>query len=189
MPFSASATTFCTSDSRLTSQATASALALSAAAVAGPPPPCTYADDWADGSAVAGQQFEYGFDWIGNRVSTKAGGDHTGNPAALRSATYSANTLNQYTSRTVPNKIDLLGMADLGATVYVNSDHSGIHRKGQYFRKEQSVLITPGAHFGIGKYLRIGFGYDGEKTEAGLARLDQPLKQLKAGARKSGATA
>lgn len=46
------------------------------------------------------------------------------------------------------------------------------------FRREQSVLITPGAHFGIGKYLRIGFGYDRERTAAGLARLDQPLKQL-----------
>ena len=27
-------------------------------------------------------------------------------------------------------------------------------------RLEQSVLITPGAHFGIGRYLRIGYGYD-----------------------------
>ena len=26
-------------------------------------------------------------------------------------------------------------------------------------RLEQSVLITPGPHFGIGKYLRIGYGY------------------------------
>jgi aspartate/methionine/tyrosine aminotransferase len=47
------------------------------------------------------------------------------------------------------------------------------------FRREQSVLITPGAHFGIGKYLRIGFGYDRAKTAAGLARLDRPLKELK----------
>lgn len=47
------------------------------------------------------------------------------------------------------------------------------------FRREQSVLITPGAHFGIGKYLRIGFGYDRAKTAAGLARLDQPLKELR----------
>ena len=47
------------------------------------------------------------------------------------------------------------------------------------FRREQSVLITPGAHFGIGKYLRIGFGYDRAKTAAGLARLDQPLKEVK----------
>lgn len=57
------------------------------------------------------------------------------------------------------------------------------------FRREQSVLVTPGAHFGIGKYLRIGFGYDRERTAAGLARLDRPLLQLKALASKAGATA
>lgn len=57
------------------------------------------------------------------------------------------------------------------------------------FRREQSVLITPGAHFGIGKYLRIGFGYDREKTAAGLARLDQPLRQLKERTAKVKATA
>lgn len=57
------------------------------------------------------------------------------------------------------------------------------------FRREQSVLVTPGAHFGIGKYLRIGFGYDREKTAAGLARLDRPIKQLKFRSSKARATA
>lgn len=57
------------------------------------------------------------------------------------------------------------------------------------FRRDQSVLITPGAHFGIGKYLRIGFGYDPQKTAQGLARLDQPLKQLRKQSAKSKATA
>ena len=55
---------------------------------------------WADGTAVAGQQFEYAFDDIGNRTSTKAGGDAAG--ANLRTATYNMNSLNQYTNRTVP---------------------------------------------------------------------------------------
>src|SRR5688572_31758896 len=49
---------------------------------------------WEDGTPVAGQQFEYAFDDIGNRNSTKAGGDPNG--ANLRSATYSPNRLNQY---------------------------------------------------------------------------------------------
>ena len=47
------------------------------------------------------------------------------------------------------------------------------------FRRKQSVLITPGAHFGIGKYLRIGFGYDLRHTLEGLNRLDKPLAELK----------
>jgi hypothetical protein len=45
-------------------------------------------------------------------------------------------------------------------------------------RVEYSVLITPGAHFGIGKYIRIGYGYDANKTLAGLARVDEFLEGL-----------
>jgi YD repeat-containing protein len=56
---------------------------------------------WSDGTPVAGEQFGYIFDSIGNRQSTTAGGDQSG--LNLRSASYSANNLNQYTSRTVPN--------------------------------------------------------------------------------------
>ena len=39
-------------------------------------------------------------------------------------------------------------------------------------RLEESVLITPGAHFGIGRYIRIGFGYDIDRTLEGLARVE-----------------
>lgn len=46
-------------------------------------------------------------------------------------------------------------------------------------RREQSVLITPGAHFGIGRYLRIGFGYDIAHTQKGLRRIDPVLKELR----------
>jgi hypothetical protein len=46
------------------------------------------------------------------------------------------------------------------------------------FRRQHSVLITPGAHFGIGKYIRIGFGYDIRHTLRGLQKLDAPLRSL-----------
>jgi YD repeat-containing protein len=91
---------------------------------------------WSDWTPVAGQQFEYGFDDIGNRNSTKAGGDETG--ASLRSATYSANNLNQYTSRTVPNAFDVIGLELATNTVTVNS--ATPYRHGEYFRKEISVV-------------------------------------------------
>ena len=42
---------------------------------------------WSDWTPVPGQQFEYLFDDIGNRTTTKAGGDSAGN--SLRSATFS----------------------------------------------------------------------------------------------------
>jgi len=51
--------------------------------------------------AVAGQQFEYGFDDIGNRKNTKCGGDETA--WNLRSANYGANSLNQYTIGMCPD--------------------------------------------------------------------------------------
>jgi aspartate/methionine/tyrosine aminotransferase len=41
-------------------------------------------------------------------------------------------------------------------------------------RTEQSVLITPGAHFGMkGKYFRVGYGYDIDKLKAGLTRISE----------------
>jgi aspartate/methionine/tyrosine aminotransferase len=40
-------------------------------------------------------------------------------------------------------------------------------------RRECSVLVTPAGHFGATSGLRFGFGYDGPKTMAGLARVDE----------------
>jgi hypothetical protein len=74
---------------------------------------------WSDGTPVAGQQFEYAHDDIGNRTSTKAGGDAVG--AGLRSASYSVNSLNEHINRTVPGAVDVLGAAKTTASVTVNS--------------------------------------------------------------------
>jgi aspartate/methionine/tyrosine aminotransferase len=46
-------------------------------------------------------------------------------------------------------------------------------------RNEQSVLITPGDHFGFGRYIRVGYGYDIDYTLRGLARADATLEELK----------
>jgi len=90
---------------------------------------------WADGSPVAGQQFQYAFDDIGNRLATKAGGDEFG--ANLRTNAYYPNLLNQYTSRTVPGAADIIGVSLATSTVTVNSLVP--YRKGEYFRKELTV--------------------------------------------------
>lgn len=50
---------------------------------------------WSDGTPVAGQKFGYGFDDIGNRKNTKAGGDENG--SNVQPANYTINTLNQIT--------------------------------------------------------------------------------------------
>jgi RHS repeat-associated protein len=105
---------------------------------------------WPDGSPVAGEQFEYGFDDIGNRVSQKRGGDANG--ANLRSTTYVVNPLNQITNRTVVGSryLDLIGLAEPGTTVTVGGVIAS--RRGEFWRSElnlgtgnplwQSVNIT-----------------------------------------------
>jgi RHS repeat-associated protein len=105
---------------------------------------------WPDGSPVAGQQFEYGFDDIGNRVSQKRGGDANG--ANLRSTTYGVNPLNQITNRTVVGSryLDLIGLAEPGTTVTAGGVIAS--RRGEFWRAElnlgngnplwQSVNIT-----------------------------------------------
>lgn len=87
---------------------------------------------WANGTPVAGQQFTYNFDDIGNRQSTASGGDASGNN--LRSANYAANHLNQYTSRDVPGYTTVLGSANTNATVTVNLQRAV--RQGNYFWDE-----------------------------------------------------
>jgi RHS repeat-associated protein len=87
---------------------------------------------WRDGTAVAGQQFDYAFDTIGNRTQTKAGGDATGQN--LRVANYSANNLNQIISRDVPALVDVLGVSLVTNTVTVNGQPA--YRKAEYFRQQ-----------------------------------------------------
>jgi RHS repeat-associated protein len=94
---------------------------------------------WPDGTAVAGQQFDYSFDDIGNRTWT------TNNS---RAAHYLANSLNQYTSRDVPGFVNALGSANSNATVTVWADnalYAATSRKGEYFRGELSVNNSTGA--------------------------------------------
>lgn len=93
---------------------------------------CKY---FADGTPVAGQQFGYTFDTIGNRTQTKSGGDQNG--GNQRSANYSANSLNQITSRDVPAYVDIKGVSIATNTVTVNGQTA--YRKWEYFRKELSA--------------------------------------------------
>lgn len=90
---------------------------------------------WSDGTPVAGQQFTYTFDTIGNRTQTQTGGDSTG--SNLRVANYTNNTLNQITSRDIPGYVDILGEATNTASVYVNLQST--YRKTNYFRDELAV--------------------------------------------------
>jgi RHS repeat-associated protein len=85
---------------------------------------------WSDSTPVAGQQFEYAYDDIGNRKTAASGGDEWG--ANLDWENYTANALNQYTARTTPGAVNVLGAAHSNSTVTVNL--SPATRKGEYFR-------------------------------------------------------
>ena len=98
---------------------------------------------WANGTPVAGQQFTYNFDDIGNRQSTATGGNPTG--ANLRPANYTANNLNQYTSRDVPGFAEITGSATPNATITVNLQRAV--RQGSYFWDELAVSNTSSAQY------------------------------------------
>jgi len=88
-----------------------------------------------------GQQFGSGFDDIGNRQSTTRD---------TRQASYSANNLNQHTSRDVPGFVNVLGTATNTATVSLWSQESTAlftptTRKGDYFRGEMPFNNNTGA--------------------------------------------
>jgi len=87
---------------------------------------------WVDNTPVAGQQFEYGFDDVGNRQNTIQN-----SKPETRTALYTANLLNQYTSRTAPGYADVIGLAKTNATVTVNYQRTG--RKGEYWHNEMAL--------------------------------------------------
>jgi hypothetical protein len=70
-----------------------------------------------------------------NRKTASSGGNNAGKN--LRMATYTANSLNQYSAQTHPGSFDILGDANSSATVSANLARS--ERKGEYFRVELSA--------------------------------------------------
>jgi RHS repeat-associated protein len=76
-------------------------------------------------TAVPGWSHGYSFDEIGNRLSTTTNG---------RASTYTPNSLNQLTSRSVPRAFDVIGKATATAAVTVNALPTV--RLDEYFYKE-----------------------------------------------------
>lgn len=83
---------------------------------------------FASGTFVGGNQYEYDFDDIGNRLLERSGGDSAG--ANLRSTTYSAaNSVNQLTTRNPSGSIFITGEAPVSLTL-------------QGFLDQQSFTLT-----------------------------------------------
>ena len=90
---------------------------------------------WSDNSAVGGQQFGYGYDQIGNRTSATTNG---------RQSTYTSNVLNEYSQRTVPGAVDVVGMAASDATVTLNQQPT-LRQSGGYFAGTATANNAQGA--------------------------------------------
>lgn len=95
--------------------------------------------NWSDNSPVWGAQTENSYDSIGNRTSARSGGNLI---SQLRQSTFTTNSLNQYSQRSVPGAVDITGTANSGATVTVNDQSTA--RKGEYFYRELAVDNTAG---------------------------------------------
>jgi len=79
------------------------------------------------GTTIPGLDYSYAFDEIGNRETASS------NLSPANDGTYTADALNQYSQRSVPRFVDILGTADPSATVTVNSESTT--RTGEYFLK------------------------------------------------------
>ena len=68
---------------------------------------------------------------------------------------------------------------EAGAIVYVRYDHPiNSTELVTRLRKEKSVLVVPGDHFGMDGYLRLGFGEPQEYNRIGLERLRELLASI-----------
>ncbi|MBI2440538.1 MAG: hypothetical protein HYV35_04115 [Lentisphaerae bacterium] len=76
------------------------------------------------GDPVLGQGFAYMYDNIGNRTASSRDNEEV---------SYTANSLNQYSQRTVADLIDIIGSAETNTTVTVNSEPVNRHDKYWYY--------------------------------------------------------
>ncbi len=114
---------------------------------------------WADGTAVLGQQFSYGYDDSGNRTSDGRGGDALGQ---LRLTTYDNSVLDRPTSVTNHRYGEVQGAAQATAAVTVNG--TSTERQGEYFRKELTTSGTQPAWQNVDVTVTGGTAITGRKA-------------------------
>jgi RHS repeat-associated protein len=93
------------------------------------------------GTPALGLAYGYAYDDIGNRKTAQVNG---------QSSTYTANSLNQYSQRTVPGVVDVTGAAAAGATVTVGVDGGApqsTSRQGEVFYKQTAVSNASTAQY------------------------------------------
>ena len=98
---------------------------------------------WKDGTPIAGQQFEYDFDGIGNRKAARYGGDTEGKNLAEIRYTNGDDDATQIGTIEHPGTTYVTGSAHENAEVTVNSQST--ERQGTYFNHPLNVDNSDGA--------------------------------------------
>ncbi|MCW5549918.1 MAG: RHS repeat-associated core domain-containing protein [Opitutaceae bacterium] len=95
-------------------------------------------------TVLTGRDDAYTYDLLGNRKTATHNGEV---------ATYTPNSLNQYTHRTVPRVHDVSGAADVGYNVTVTTDpgvsastQPPVTRHGEYFFQSRALVPTGAVH-------------------------------------------
>ena len=89
---------------------------------------------------VLGHSLAWSYDGIGNRTSSKGGGDSSG--AGQHQSTHTSNPLNQYTAQTSPGLAEIFGEAPPATEVLVNSTPAS--RQGPFFHHSVSADNSSG---------------------------------------------
>jgi YD repeat-containing protein len=85
-----------------------------------------------NGDHLAGHQFEYEYDDIGNRKTSRSGGDSAGEN--LRTFGYTADEKNQYSSLTTPATFDVIGRSPVAPGDSLASSLGPVERQGEHYR-------------------------------------------------------
>ena len=113
----------------------------------------------AAGSRIPGEQFGYAFDDIGNRQQTTETSRLNG--ARFQPAVYSANALNQYTARTLPDDSDPTGLQNPPETFQYNADGNLIQdARWTYFWDAENRLVAMVGSGSPGPKQLLQFAYD-----------------------------
>ncbi|MDF1752344.1 MAG: hypothetical protein P1U89_06205 [Verrucomicrobiales bacterium] len=94
----------------------------------------------ADNASLAGHQFGYSYDTLGNRISATFGGDSAGT-GGFQTLSYTPNPggdRNQYSAITHPGVVLATGKANAAATVTVNQE-AAQDRQGAYYSHQLAV--------------------------------------------------
>ena len=116
----------------------------------------------ANSNVLAGHQFEYEFDGMGNRTKARYAGD--GNGTLGREISYTSNSVNQYTAISTPPSISVTGRAPVASSISINAvSVLAANRQGEHFFGEatESANTVPN-----GKWKQIDIT-DGTNTVTG----------------------